>query len=310
MKILRLFCINLTIILFCISGAKASNEKKIIKIGSGSLLDGYYSIGLTLCRYISQSNNGIKCEVVPTSGSLENISLLRDEKIDFAFTLSNLALDSYNGTGYYSKLPAFKDMYQLLRLHDQYFTVLVKDKDKILVFGDLEGKKISNGPLESDSTIAYDSLIAHYDFKKAPEDIEILHENYAKEFCSGRIDAVMLMTGHPNALVNMITHKCETDFITIEDDKIDLLIKNSPAFKKARLVAGTYPGITKNQQTIAASSIFVAGKSVDKKIVQNFLNYFNSRRSRFKSSDPVLYDMDDAKFTNGFVIPNTHGAQK
>ena len=302
MKIWKLICTSVSILILCVSSAGAV-EKKIIKIGSGSLLEGYYNIGLNLCRFISRANDGIKCEVVPTTGSLENIWLLQREKIDFAFTLSNLAVESYNGTGYFAATEPFKDMYQLLRLHDEYFTVLVKDDDKILVFGDLDGKRISNGPPKSDSSVAYDALAAYYDFKKPPEDIEISHEDYAKEFCAGKIDAIMLMTGHPDMLVNMVTHVCENDFVTIESDKIDLLVKNSPQFKKVVLESGGYPGITEDQETVAISAIFVAGKSVDKKIVENFLAHLDSRLSRFKSSDPVLYDIEDSEFTTGFVIP-------
>ncbi len=302
MKILRLIYVSISVLILCISSAGAS-ERKIIRIGSGSLLDGYYSIGLKLCRFISHANDGIKCEVVPTTGSLENLWLLQREKIDFAFTLSNLAIESYNGTGYFATTEPFKDMYQLLRLHDEYFTVLVKDDDKILVFGDLDGKKISNGPPQSDSSVAYDALAPYYDFKKPPEDIEIFHENYAKEFCNGKIDAIMLMTGHPDMLVNMITHTCESDFVTIDSDKIDLLVKNSPGFRKVVIEAGGYPGITEDQETVAVSAIFVAGKSADKKVVENFLTHLNSKLTRFKSSDPVLYDIEDADFTSGFVIP-------
>lgn len=286
---------------FCQHGYATSD--KVIRIGSGSLLDGYYSIGLTLCRYISKSNNGIKCEVVPTSGSLENLKLLQENKIDFAFTLSNLALDAYNGSGYFEKSKPFKEMYQLLNLHDEYFTVLVKDKDKILMFSDLDGKKISNGPPNSDSSVAYEALVTYYDFKNKPEDIEILHENYAKEFCNGEIDAVMMMTGHPNILTNMITHKCESDFVTLDSDKIDLLVKNNPGFRKVILKKGGYPGITEDQTTVAVSSIFVVGPSVDKNIVENFLKFASTRIQNLKNSDPLLNDLSDDHFMKGFVLP-------
>ena len=113
----------------------------------------------------------------------------------------------------------------------------------------------------------------------------------------------MMMTGHPNQLINMVTHTCECDFVTIDSDKIDLLVKNSPEFKKVVLAAGGYPGISQDEETVAVSTIFVASKSVDKKIVENFLTLLNSRLSRFKSSDPVLYDIEDSDFTRGFVIP-------
>ena len=113
----------------------------------------------------------------------------------------------------------------------------------------------------------------------------------------------MMMTGHPNQLINMVTHTCECDFVTIDSGKIDLLVKNSPEFKKVVLTGGGYPGITEDEETVAVSAIFVVGKSVDKKIVENFLTLLNSRLSRFKSSDPVLYDIEDSEFTSGFVIP-------
>lgn len=148
------------------AGVGERNKRDHVKIAAGSILEGYYFIGLKLCRYISESNNGIRCEVVPTSGSLENIGLLHNGEVDFAFSQGNLAVDAYNGKGYFLESEPFKDMVQLLRLHDDAFTVIVKDKDKIMLFGDLDGKKISNGPKNSDSTITYVALSAYYDFKK------------------------------------------------------------------------------------------------------------------------------------------------
>lgn len=282
-------------------------EKKVIKIGAGSLLEGYYNIGLKLCRYISESNDGIKCEVIPTKGSLENLWLLQRGKIDFAFTLSNLAMDSYKGTGYFTTTEPFKDMYQLLRLHDEIFTVLVKDDDQILVFSDLEGKKISNGFPGSDSSIIYKALEAYYDFKKAPIDIELAHEDYIKEFCNRKIDAIMMMTGHPSALVNLIAHSCEVDFVAIDSDKIKLLLKNNPGFHKVVLEEGKYQGITDMQETVAVPTIFVAGASVDKDIVENFVSYFKTKISRFKATDPLLSELEEDHFMSEFVLPDLHG---
>ncbi len=292
------------ILVFLMSAqATSASEGKTIKIAAGSLLDGHYSLGLKLCRYISMSNDGVRCEVVPTAGSLENLWLLQRGKVDFAFSLSNLAIESSKGKGHFYTTDPFKDMYQLLRLHDEYFTVIVKDDDKILVFADLDGRKISNGPPNSDSSVAYEALEAYYDFKKTPTDIELEHENYAKAFCRGDIDAVMMMTGHPNELVNMITHKCESDFVTIDSDKIDLLVKNNPGFRRVTLDAGGYPGIENSEETVAVQAIFVASRETDEVVVENFLNYFNSKISRFKLSAPMLYDLDDSHFTSEFVLP-------
>lgn len=294
--------ISICFFVFSINSSYAT-ESKHVKIASGSLLEGYYAIGLKLCRYISHANKGAKCEVIPSSGTIENLMMLHRGEVDFAFAQSNFALDSYEGKGYFATHEPFSDMYQLLRLHDEVFTVIVKDEDKIMKFSDLDGRKISNGPPRSDSTATYIALSSYYDFVEEPKDIEMSHEDYAKEFCKSKVDAILMMTGHPNALVNFITHECETDFLDIEEDKIAELISHNRGFKKFILEAGSYPGITESKNTIAVPAIFVTHKGVDKKLVQNFIEYLGNSLSSFKISHPVLYDLEDGHFTSGFILP-------
>jgi TRAP transporter TAXI family solute receptor len=299
------FVCSVFTIVFSVNSTFAENieNEKTVKIAAGSVLEGYYFIGLRLCRYITESNNGIRCEVVPTTGSLENIDLLRKGEVDFAFTQAELAVDAYEGKGYFNNVAPFPDMIQLLRLHDEAFTIIAKDKDKIFVFGDLDGKKISNGPKNSDSTIAYNILASHYKFKKQPEDIEIPHEEYANQFCSGKVDAIILMTGHPNSLVNHITHSCESDFVSIEKDKIDMLVEQNQAFKKYIIDEKGYPGINKSENTFAVSAIFITTNSVPKKLISNLTQYLKKRMDQFKLSYPLLYDLENDHFTSGFVLP-------
>ncbi len=299
------FVCSVFTIVFSVNSTFAENieNEKTVKIAAGSVLEGYYFIGLRLCRYITESNNGIRCEVVPTTGSLENIDLLRKGEVDFAFTQAELAVDAYEGKGYFNNVAPFPDMIQLLRLHDEAFTIIAKDKDKIFVFGDLDGKKISNGPKNSDSTIAYNILASHYKFKKQPEDIEIPHEEYANQFCSGKVDAIILMTGHPNSLVNYITHSCESDFVSIENDKIDMLVEQNQDFKKYIIDEKGYPGINKSENTFAVSAIFITTNSVPKKLISNLTQYLKKRMDQFKLSYPLLYDLENDHFTSGFVLP-------
>jgi TRAP transporter TAXI family solute receptor len=299
------FVCSVFTIVFSVNSTFAENieNEKTVKIAAGSVLEGYYFIGLRLCRYITESNNGVRCEVVPTTGSLENIDLLRKGEVDFAFTQAELAVDAYEGKGYFNNVAPFPDMIQLLRLHDEAFTIIAKDKDKIFVFGDLDGKKISNGPKNSDSTIAYNILASHYKFKKQPEDIEIPHEEYANQFCSGKVDAIILMTGHPNSLVNYITHSCESDFVSIEKDKINMLVEQNQAFKKYIIDEKGYPGINKSENTFAVSAIFITTNSVPKKLISNLTQYLKKRMDQFKLSYPLLYDLENDHFTSGFVLP-------
>ncbi|HJK87057.1 MAG TPA: TAXI family TRAP transporter solute-binding subunit [Candidatus Megaira endosymbiont of Nemacystus decipiens] len=301
--IITLFVINSSFVFASDSYDKAEQKIDRIRIAAGDLLDGYYMIGLRLCRYISNSNDGLRCEVVPTSGSYENLTLLREGKVDYAFSISNMAFDSYQGKGQFKTNGPFEDLVQLLKLHDVYFTVLSKDKDQIITFKDLEGKKISNGPPFSDSSKVYNEIFKLYDFKQNPVDVEVLYENYAKRYCAGEIDALMILTGHPSALINIITNKCESDFVSMDRKKLDRFVESNKMFSRKKLKKGSYIGITEDQETVATRAIFVTNKKKNAKITQNFLNYLSVRLQQLKLSDEVLNNLDVSDFLKDFVLP-------
>lgn len=289
---------------FIYVGHSFAEDKRNIKIASGDLLEGYYYLGLELCDYISSSNNNITCEVVPTTGAIENLKLLQEGKVDFAFSLSNIAQDAYYGKGSFDGNP-FDGMYQLIKLYDKYFTVIVKDDDKILLFSDLDGKKLSNGPSNSDSSVIYQKIRSGFNFKNNPTDIEILYEDYAKEFCNSDVDAIILMTEHPNPLVNMITHSCESDFLSINSNKIDLILNNNYGFEKGVIKAEHYPGITREEKTIKVSSIFLASKLVEKELIDNFMNHFTKKIDKFISVSPALKGFSKDNFFDKLILPDS-----
>lgn len=300
---LNLKYLFLFIFLFCNYENLALAEKKTIKIGSGSILEGYYSLGLKLCDFFTEANqNQIKCEVIPTNGSIENLKLLKEKKIDLALIQSNIAVDAFEGKGAYAgQLPSL-ELRQLLNFYEEIFTIIVKDDDKIKVFSDLAGKRITNGPPGSASTVTYQAVRDFYSFAK-PIDIELSQEEYAKKLCEGEIDAVMLMTGHPSALVSHIANNCNVEFVTIERDKLARVLGENKAFKKAILKAGFYPGITQDQETLGVSAILITTDKFDDKILNNFEEYCKKNLKSLKNSLPQLIDLDENHFFENFVLP-------
>ncbi|AFC69386.1 C4-dicarboxylate ABC transporter substrate-binding protein [Rickettsia amblyommatis] len=281
---------------------------KVIKIGTGSILKGYYAIGLDLCKTITnddKNNEYIKCEVVATNGSIENLKLLQQGKIDLALVQANIAVEAYEGIGYYHDQEKMQNLRQVLNLHDEFFTVIVKDEDKIKVFADIDGKKITNGPAFSSSNITYDAVRSLYKFAKEPEKLHINYADYSDKFCNKEIDAIIMMVGHSNPLVNLIANKCEIDFVSIDNDKITELIKQNSAFHKAILHKGLYPGITDDQTTVKVSAILVTRDEANRDILDKFIGAFHRNVVNFKLSNYLLNNLDINYFadTKNFVLP-------
>ena len=169
----------------------------------------------------------------------------------------------------------------MLNLHDEFFTVIVKDEDKIKVFADIDGKKITNGPAFSSSNITYDAVRSLYKFAKKPEELHINYEDYSDKFCNKEIDAIIMMVGHSNPLVNLIANKCGIDFVSIDNDKITELIKQNRAFHKAILHKGLYPGITDDQTTVKVSAILVTRDEANRDILDKFIGAFHRNVANF-----------------------------
>lgn len=285
-------------------------QKKNVTIAAGSVLEAYYSVALKICDFIKASNKNVGCNVISTRGSIENLALLKKGEVDFALVQSNIATEAFNGAGRYKNTEPYNELRQILNLYDEAFTIIAKDNDKIKVFADIAGKKITAGPADSASRAVYDELLKLYG-DLTPTEIDLDQGDYAAKLCSDQIDALVLMVGHHNALVNHIANSCEIDFVSIEQSKIDQIMKENKAFYPVTLLKGTYPGITENQKTIGVAAILVAENPkisskrnlFEEKVIKNFLKYFHYHKNKFMDANPVFNSVDATRFERNFVLP-------
>lgn len=298
-RILLLVC---SIFLVCNSSFA---EQRTIKIGSGSILKGYYSIGLDICKTMMSADQNVNCEVVPTSGGVENLALLEEGKIDFVLVQSDLALEAYEGTGYYSTLGRMQDIRQVLNLYEEAFTVITKAKDRIDDFSDIAGKKISNGLTRHSTATTYNILKSLYHFAKEPTNVHIDYEDLVQKFCSGEIDVAIMTVGHPNALVGFIANTCQIEFVPIQEEKVKQLMKVNKGCHVALLSKDLYPGPKKDTHTVGVTAILVTNKNMDSKFLDNFIGMFHRNVKYFTHANYLLRNVDIKSFadTNSFVLP-------
>lgn len=303
MKKLKLCLCGLIVSLFFCHNTFALT--KVIKIGTGSILKTYYSVGLDLCKTIESANKELKCEVVHTSGGIENLKLLQENKIDLALVQSNIAVDAYEGIGYYKDKRKMRNLRQILSLYDENFVIIARSSDKIMFLSDIGGKKISYGSPLSGTSITYAAIRKLYNFITEPVNIDLNYEDYIKSLCNRDVDVIMMMAGHIDPLVNLITQGCKVNFVSVESDKIKELIKNNRGFTSTILREGMYQGVAKDQDTISVKAILVAREDMDPNILDKFIGAFHRNVKDFRQSSDLFKNLDIKYFadTNSFVLP-------
>lgn len=117
-----------------------------IRLGTGSTAGSYYHFGNLLAKELANqdfSGQSLKVVVVPTEGTVDNLSRLKNGTLDAAIVQNDIANYTYEGKFGYKPFSGFK---AALPLFPEYVQVLVRRDSGIRMLGDLRDKVIALGP--------------------------------------------------------------------------------------------------------------------------------------------------------------------
>ena len=266
-----------------------------IKIASGSTNGAYYPTALQICELINKNNSIVKCEAIQSSGSINNIELLKSEKVDFAMIQSDIAKDVLDGTGIFFGDEPYQDIRFVLSLFDEYLTIISKDESGILTFSDLNDKKIGVNLSGSGAKSGLLVALKYYNFLKTPEIINTSESLMALKLCDQEIDAVVTFSAHPNSLVQNITSLCNTEFVAIDPLKIESITAANPIYKGAILNSGPYANISHPVNTIKTKNIIVTSARVSTNKIEILKNTIRQYFDDFTKSYPPLQQLDKSE---------------
>lgn len=273
-----------------------------IKIAGGIVTGNYYPAALQICNLITKYSPITKCEVVATSGSINNINLLSSNKVDFAFVQSDIARDAVKGQGVFINQKPYQELKHVVNLFPEIFTMIVKDKLGAVNFSDLSGKSIGLNLKGSGAKSGLMTLFKYYKFEKDPQIVHIVDSQIQSKLCDDEIDSVVLFTGHPSSAVNNIASSCDVEFISIDPLKLDSLLIDSSIYEKSILRSKSYTNISRNASTFATKSILVTNQDENPEKVSLLIKILKRYFDEFKTSYPVLNNLNkDDVFGPGII---------
>ncbi len=158
-----------------------------------------------------QEGGHIRCSPDPTTGSLYNLSVLREGQVDFAFAQSDLHRNALEGSGSFSNEPPLSDLRSVMSLYGESLTVLARADAGIASIDDLRDKRVDLGPPASGRRRTVDTIIGTLGFGTADfASVSELPQGIAIDaLCQGTIDATLLVVGHPNETVRRAITECD-----------------------------------------------------------------------------------------------------
>jgi uncharacterized protein len=308
-----LLLISFTISLFSFSSFGAEG-RRILNIGTGAITGIYYPIGGALCRLINNTPyiSGYKCFAEISSGSVSNLSNLKDGKVKLALIQSEIQYNSYNQIGALGD-PRNKKLRSLFSLHDEVFTIVARAGKGVDKLRDMVGKRINIGAKGSGSRVAMEAIMQSQgwtvdDFQRLTS-LSVYEQ--AEALCTGKIDVAVYSVGHPNGALHEAMNMCENILVPIEGRSIDLFVKENEYFTKTFIKGGMYAGAHHDVNTIGVKATLVTLDSMPESLVYSIVKALFENLDRFKEMHPAFENLDAKEMIKeGLTAPLHRGAAK
>ncbi len=264
---------------------------RFFTIAGGDIGGNYFAIARAICREINRGpSNGMRCSPEATPGSVYNLSGLRSGELDLAIVQSDWLQSAREGTGRFEGEGNFEGLRGVAELYREAITIVVARDAAIARPGDLVGKRVDIGQPASGRRATVDRIFRalEFDVSRLALMSELSSIAAFDELCAGRLDAVFLVVGHPDANVALALSECGARIIALLGTPQGDAIAGLGDYLPGTIAAGTYPELTSPVGTLWVTATLVARSDVPDDVVAEVLDVLGNRQDALRRAAPVL----------------------
>lgn len=210
-----------------------AQDLRLYTMGSGDVSGSYYAAASAICDATNRSERGhLRCSPESTPGSLYNLGSLRSGQLDFALVQSDVQRMALSSEGPFEGDAGFSDLRSVMSLYPESLTVLARPGSHILSLRGLVGKRVDIGLPASGRRATAMRLLGAMDLDAADFAalLELPTGSGLDELCAGRIDATVLIVGHPNAAVARAIRDCDARLVPIAGPEVRAFLQANPDY--------------------------------------------------------------------------------
>ncbi|NIK11777.1 TAXI family TRAP transporter solute-binding subunit [Alkalibacillus almallahensis] len=283
-------------------------DTDIATIATGGSSGPYNIIATTLSEVYTEEL-GVNSRTQTTGASVENMNLLKEEKVEMAFVMSDVLSQAVEGVENFEG-EAIDNVQQIATLYPNYVQVVTTADTGIETLGDLEGKRVAVGDQNSGVEVNAKTLLEGHDITY--DDIEEDYLGYAEAadgLRSGQIDAAFLTSGLPNSSVLELAESVDLKIVTIEQDRVEQIAEDKDYFVPMEIPADTY-GNDEPIETAAIMNALVARSDLSEDDVYKFSNQLFNNLDQLVNSHQAASDISVEGAQEGMVAPIHPGAER
>lgn len=262
----KILCLSILIVFVFATTALAATT--FVTMGTGSTGGTYYPVGSGFATIWSKYVPNLKANVQSTGGTVHNLQLMEKGEIQAA-TMDNNYFNAYFGRlKYEGQAEKYKNLRGLIPLYPEPIQIMVAKGSGIKKLSDFKGKRISIGAVASGTELTARELLKAAGLSEK----DIKGENLGvgetgAAFADKHIDGAIMLGALGMAGVVEPTTLGLVEFIDIDEEIINKVLKASPYWFKFTIPANTYKGQTKDVKTYAGPNIITVTAELDTETV-------------------------------------------
>ena len=291
-------------------GDKANDEgldTNLVTIATGGASGPYNIIGTSLAERYS-SEFGVSSKTQTTGASVENVNLMKQEKIEMAFVMSDVLSEAVEGVGNFDE--KIDNISQIAALYPNFVQIVTTEQSGIDSFEDLKGKRIAVGAQNSGVEVNARNLLEGHGITY--DDIEVDYLGYAEAadaLKSGKLDAAFLTSGIPNASLMELEQGLDMKLVPVDPEKIKEIAKDQAYFVALEIPAGTYGNEEAIPTAAIMNALIVRSDMSDDDVYQLTKSFFEGLGD-LTNAHQAAADISLEAAQEGMVAPVHPGAQK
>ncbi len=318
--ILRALC--LALVSACVGVAPAVAQldgvRRDFVIATATPTGNYFSIGNALCRVLQRQGLYLEnedvtllgCSASATSGSIQNVELLRTRAVDFALVQSDVMFHAYRGSGRFEGRRA-DQLRSLLSLNQEPFQVLAGRGSNVETWSDLKGKKVNLGPVGTTANTMFRELFAVHGVGEGwlAQALTMPVGGHAAELCEGNIEVLGQTTGVPNAGLSAAIRRCGAALVSLDTPQIRTYVAERPYYTPAFIPKTAYLGQTTDVRTFGVLATLVATSDTPDIAAYSIVRAVFEGLAELKAMQPALAGIvPEEMITHGLTAPLHPGA--
>lgn len=270
-------------VLGCGKGGDAAGDGKreFISVGTAPAGGAFYTVGSAVCEVVNEHRGDLNWRVnaESTGGSMENIRLLSQGKLQFAMSNSSITYFAVRGSEGWEETHEAKSVLTLFPNVAMFVTLADSGIEKV---SDLKGKSVFLGPEGAGFEYFVKPILAAHGLSLSDIDGRFGSQQSAVDLLGdGAVVAAMIGGGTPNPALSQMAQANAIRLIPYDDQAKEQLIKEYSFFEAAMIPGGTYAGIETDYHGLnVGSAHLITHKSVPEQTVYDFVKLVYENRAQ------------------------------